>query len=80
MDFLGIGPLELLIVVLVGLLILGPAQTIHAARNAGRIVRELQQTVGNLSDTLDDIESTSKDRSDIGQDDNPGGHRSEGER
>ena len=78
MDFLGMGPLELLIVLLVGLLILGPARTIHVARNAGRLIRELQQTVGSFSSSLDEIDAPHKDRSDAGQIDDFNGHGTEG--
>ena len=46
MDFLGIGPLELLFIIIIALLIFGPKDVINAGRNAGRFLRKLVSTEG----------------------------------
>ena len=48
MDFLGIGPTELLVVALVAFLFLGPARMVEAARSLGRIVQEVKRTTRDL--------------------------------
>ena len=52
MDFLGIGPTELLVVALVAFLVLGPARMVEVARSLGRIVREVRRTTSDLPSLL----------------------------
>lgn len=44
MDFLGIGPFELLIILVVALLVFGPEKMVDAARALGRFSRKVSQT------------------------------------
>ncbi len=77
MDFLGTGPLELLIILLVGLLVLGPVRVVQMARSAGKVVGEIQRAAGNLTSALDDIETPSPGKIngdqawDTGEEENP---------
>ena len=48
MDFLGIGPTELLVVALVAFLFLGPARMVEVARSLGKIVQEVRRTTSDL--------------------------------
>ena len=41
MEFLGIGPLELLFVIIIALIILGPKDMVKAGRTIGRILRSI---------------------------------------
>ncbi|MBN1148849.1 MAG: hypothetical protein JXA78_16425 [Anaerolineales bacterium] len=41
MDFLGVGPLELLFIVLIALIVLGPKDMVKAGRTIGRLLRRL---------------------------------------
>ena len=46
MDFLGIGPLEFLFILIIALLIFGPKDVVKAGRSAGRFLRKLVSTEG----------------------------------
>ena len=52
MDFLGIGPTELLVIVLVAFLFLGPTRMVKVARSLGRIVQEVRRTTSDLSSLM----------------------------
>lgn len=52
MDFLGIGPTELLVIVLVAFLFLGPTRMVEVARSLGRIVQEVRRTTSDLSSLM----------------------------
>ena len=52
MDFLGIGPTELLVIALVAFLFLGPARMVEVARTLGRIVQEVKRTTSDLPSLL----------------------------
>lgn len=54
MDFLGIGPPELLVVMVIALLILGPQRLARTARSAGKMVREMREMGGEFTRTLMD--------------------------
>ena len=41
MDFLGVGPLELLFILLIALIVLGPRDMVKAGRTMGRLLRRL---------------------------------------
>ena len=56
MDFLSIGPLEVIVVVVVALIVLGPQKMLEVAQKAGRSMSKMQGTVKNLLST-DDIDS-----------------------
>ena len=55
MDFLGVGSLELLVIMVVALLILGPNRVVDMARGAGKIVRELRRTVGEATRMIEEV-------------------------
>ena len=48
MDFLSIGPIELLMVALVAFLFLGPARMIEMARSLGNIIRDIKRATSEL--------------------------------
>lgn len=50
MDFLGIAPLELLVVLLVAVLVLGPIRMVEAARGIGKFWRQAQSVLRGLAD------------------------------
>lgn len=41
MDFLGIGPMELLFIILIALIVLGPKDMLQASRTIGKLLRKL---------------------------------------
>lgn len=67
MDFLGIGSLEFLIVLIVALLVLGPVRVVQMARNAGKMIREFQRSASAITDAIDDLEVPSIDIGDEGR-------------
>ena len=52
-DFLGIGVLELLVVLLVAVIVLGPAGTVKAARKAGKMLGEVRRSMTDLSNAVE---------------------------
>lgn len=52
MDFLGIGPWELLLILFVALLIFGPGKLPEIARTLGRITRQLRKVVSDATHEL----------------------------
>ena len=51
MDFFGIGNLELVVILLVALLVLGPERMLEMARTVGKFWREAQRTIRYAIDT-----------------------------
>jgi len=49
MEFMGIGPLELLVILLAGFLLLGPDRLPELAARAGRLLRSLRKTSSDFS-------------------------------
>lgn len=45
MEFLGIGPLELLVILVVALLVLGPERLMEVARSLGKTASEVRQSI-----------------------------------
>ena len=60
MDLFGIGPLEILIVLLIAYLVLGPARMVEIARSLSNFVRELRQATSELPDLLAIEEASQK--------------------
>jgi sec-independent protein translocase protein TatB len=56
MDFFGIGPLELFLVVIIALIVLGPRDMVKAGRTLGRILRNIVK-----SDTWRAVQAISRD-------------------
>ena len=52
MNFLGIGPTELLMVALIAFIFLGPARMVQMARSLGNVVREVRRTTYDLPSLL----------------------------
>lgn len=50
MDFFGIGPLNLLIILAVALMVFGPDRLPEVAAKAGKLVRELREYASNVTD------------------------------
>ena len=48
MDFFGIGPLELFFVIIVALMVLGPAKMLETMRNVGKAVGQLTRVTSEL--------------------------------
>ena len=61
MNFLGIGPLELLVVFAVAFLALGPAKSIEMARTTGKMLRDLRRAFNEVMSAvnLEDDDSRS---------------------
>ena len=60
MNFLGVGPLELLILAVIALLVVGPKGMTDLGRKAGRIIRQIMR-----SPFWQDIVTTSRDINDL---------------
>ncbi len=49
MDFFGIGPGELLLILVVALIVLGPGRLPEVARNLGKMVREFRKATSEVT-------------------------------
>ena len=70
MDFLGIGLLELLLILVLGFLVLGPDKMVKAAQRLGTMLGELQGNIKDLSRSAS-IDSNDDDGESIQQTDTP---------
>ena len=61
MDIFGIGILEVLVVLVIALVVLGPARTIDMAKNIGNMLGQVRRSMGDLSKAVE-IEETEIDR------------------
>lgn len=55
MNVMGVGPLELFVVLLVAFLVLGPERMVDSARSIGKTVNDLKETFSGIPRTLDDL-------------------------
>ncbi len=55
MNIMGVGPMELFVVLLVAFLVLGPERMVTSARDVAKVVAELRQTFSTIPRTLDDL-------------------------
>lgn len=63
MDFLGIGGWELLVILFIALLVLGPGKIVEISRTLGKIVRNLRKATSDLTaQVTKEIEEEEKDR------------------
>lgn len=53
MDFFGVGPLEILFILLIAFVIFGPKRIFDISRNAGRAMREISRTASGFSTRLE---------------------------
>jgi len=65
MDFLGLGPLEILTILIVGFLIFGPEKLPGIAAKAGKWYRKLTGTTSNIARTINE-EVSKESRQDTG--------------
>ena len=80
MDFMGIGPLELLLILLLGFLFLGPEKLPKVAAKAGQIYRTFRKATFDLSKTITEETPAGKTMDNIKQtivDDLIGGDKKE---
>ena len=56
------GPLELLVILVVALLVLGPKRLPEAARSVGRGMRELKDSLAGVNDDEDDEDERDHER------------------
>ena len=62
MDFMGIGPLELIVILVIGLLVLGPNRMVDTARSLGRMWREVQRGLRDVTRSVNvELEEDSRD-------------------
>jgi sec-independent protein translocase protein TatA len=52
MDFFGIGPGELLMIILVALLVLGPSRVVEFGRSAGKVMRTVKKASFDLTSAV----------------------------
>ena len=55
MNLMGVGPMELFVVLLVAFLVLGPERMVSSARDVAKTVADLRQTFSSIPRTLDDL-------------------------
>lgn len=67
MDFLGMGTMEILVVLLIALAVFGPERMVDIARKAGRFVRNVSKVGSELTKTLSE-ENLPKEEKKIVQD------------
>ena len=60
MTFVGMGPLEILVVLLVAFIVLGPDRMLTAARTIGKVTGELRRLADGLPDISLDEEPTER--------------------
>jgi sec-independent protein translocase protein TatA len=48
------GPMELIVILVVALIVLGPKKLPEAARSVGRGMREFKESISGIDDDLDD--------------------------
>jgi Sec-independent protein translocase protein TatA len=53
MDFLGIGILEILAILLIALIVLGPAGTVKGARSVGKMLGEMRRSMTDLTQAIE---------------------------
>jgi sec-independent protein translocase protein TatA len=52
MDFLGIGPFEVLLILLIAFIIFGPQKLIEMSKTAGKTMKELSRSASALNEKL----------------------------
>ena len=53
MNFMGMGLMELGVVLLVSFLVLGPSKSIDLARTAGKVIRDVRRSFADLAAAVD---------------------------
>ena len=52
MNFMGVGSMELLVILLIAFLVLGPGRSIDMARRAGKVLGDLRRTFTDVTDAI----------------------------
>lgn len=55
MSFMGIGPIELVVVLVIAYLVLGPERMTSTVRSLAKVVRDLKEQTSGIPKTLDDL-------------------------
>ncbi len=84
MNFLGMGPLELLVIAVLAFIVLGPERMVDAGRMLGRAAREVKRLADEMPKlSLDDLEEAATEKDGRGSDERtaktPGGEETERE-
>ncbi len=66
MDFLGIGILELLVILVVAFVVLGPARTVGMARSAGKAFGQVRRAMTDFSRAVEEEERELERMTEIG--------------
>lgn len=54
MDFFGIGPFEVLLVLLIAFIIFGPKRLLEMSRKAGKVIGDLTRSVSDLNEKVNE--------------------------
>jgi sec-independent protein translocase protein TatA len=54
MDFFGIGPFEVLLVLLIAFIIFGPKRLLEMSRKAGKVMGDLTRSVSDLNEKVNE--------------------------
>ena len=53
MDLFGVGMLEVLVILVIAIVVLGPVGAINTARSAGKMIGEVRRAMGDLSKAVE---------------------------
>ena len=56
MDLFGVGLLEVIVILVVALVVLGPERTIGVAKSAGKMMGQMRRAMGDLSRAVEEEE------------------------
>lgn len=62
MNFFGIGGMELIVILLLGFIILGPRQLISVAKGLGRTISELRNAMNQFTRLVDEDDDDQRNR------------------
>jgi len=63
MGFLGIGGIEIVVILLVALLVLGPKRMVDVANSMGKIIAEFRKSIGNFTKIVEESDSVDSEDS-----------------
>ena len=61
MNIMGVGPIELVVVLVIAYLVLGPERMTSTVRSLAKVVRDLKEQTAGLPKTLDELLDPTKD-------------------
>jgi len=56
LNFLGVGALEMFVILAVAFLVLGPGKTITMVKSAGKMIGEVRRAMGDLTTAIEEEE------------------------